>query len=171
MVLLSACGAQTGATAASTAAPILSSEELRRASLSEVPTSTCSTGLEWTGTRGSNFAHPGQDCIGCHTRENCRPSFTIAGTVNGALHEADDCAGVSGVVVEVTGADGAVLRLTTNASGNFFTQQRIALPYRVRLLSDAGTTEMAGAQTSGQCASCHSAAGLNGAPGRILAPQ
>jgi len=122
------------------------------------------------GDSGSGFMHPGGDCIGCHSTRRA-PRFTVAGTVMDAWHEPDDCFGTDGVLVEITGADGVVTFLHTNATGNFSSRASIALPYTVKLTGpDGATREMFTAQTDLDCAHCHTQAGANGAPGRIGRP-
>jgi hypothetical protein len=135
-----------------------------------VPTSTCVSGQQWQGgTEGDSSMKPGGDCIACHSSGE-GPKYTAAGTVFKNAAEADDCTGVSGITVEITGADGGVTSLTTNSVGSFYTRQFIEMPYSVRLISGANTRIMAGHQTTGACNSCHTPTGLQGAPGRIMAP-
>lgn len=139
--------------------------------LTEVPTDECASGLKWTGLDfGSEYMHPGGDCIGCHSSRPFTPTFTAAGTVYDDLDAAEDCAGTSGATVEITGADGKVLSLTTNAAGNFHTSEPIALPYKIRVLRGDQENVMQTPQSTGACNSCHTQAGKNGAPGRVLAP-
>src|SRR4051812_18504626 len=109
-------------------------------SLTTVATSEGSTGKKWTGgDRESELMHPGGDCTGCHAQRQEGPTFTVAGTVQAASHEADDCAGIAGATVEITSAMGAVTKLTTNEAGNFFTETKIAFPYTVKVVTSAGT--------------------------------
>lgn len=137
----------------------------------------CSSGDAWTGgNEESPLMNPGQDCIACHTSEGEGPRFQIAGTVMGAGNDDDNCNGLSGVTVEITGADGAVLKLTSNSAGNFFSDEHggtvVATPYTARVISASGAiSAMSASQTSGACNSCHTAAGANGAPGRITVPK
>lgn len=141
-------------------------------------TATCST-EPWAGggeedegegeeEEGPTMA-PGEDCIACHARGE-GPDFTVAGTVMAAYDDMDDCTGVDGVTVRITGADDAVTELVTNASGNFYTSAAIATPYTIELERDGATRAMGAAQSDGDCMSCHTAEGANAAPGRILAP-
>ena len=123
---------------------------------------------------------PGRACIGCHADANAAsgdgdaPLFAFAGTVFSSEHEPDDCvaAGGAGAVVELTGAHGAVIRAVANASGNFYYDRAdddppLALPYTARVHDAGGTRVMVTPQTSGDCNACHTAAGQNGARGRI----
>ena len=138
--------------------------------LATVPTSTCASGTQWQGGHeGSGEMDPGQDCIACHASGE-GPKYTIAGTVFKDMNEKNDCGGVAGVQVVITGADGGVVTLTTNSAGNFYTRANLALPYTAKLLQNGNLRVMAAAQTVGACNSCHTEQGANNAPGRIMAP-
>ena len=115
--------------------------------------------------------HPGMDCIGCHQEIGEAEEYTLGGTVYETLTEPDDCFGAAEVIVELTGADGEVLRMTTNDAGNF-TRERasIALPYTAKLIADGRERNMVTPQTILSCNLCHAEAPINNAPGRILAP-
>jgi hypothetical protein len=145
-------------------------EESENTSGTKVPTSTCLSGMKWTGgDEGSPEMHPGRSCVDCHaTGEG--PRFTIAGTVYRQLGEPNDCYGAAGVVVQVTDARGKVLRLTTNLAGNFFARAAVSFPLSAKVLFKGRESGMATRQQTGNCARCHTAEGANGAPGRIVAP-
>jgi hypothetical protein len=115
--------------------------------------------------------HPGVACIACHTQDN-GPTFAIAGTVFPTAHEPDDCDGLTttGATVEITGSDGKTLTLTVNSAGNFYSATKVAKPYKAKVIVGTKSRDMAGAQTDGDCNSCHTTDGANGAPGRIMAP-
>ena len=131
---------------------------------------SCSTGEEWTrGNAGSAKMNPGESCITCHDNGS-GPTFHLAGTVMGAIHDPDDCNGISGVTVHVTDADGVVTDLSTNSAGNFYTSDRVKMPYTLALEYNGITRRMEGAQQTGDCASCHSQDGAEGAPGRSVVP-
>jgi len=115
--------------------------------------------------------HPGGDCIGCHTQEGEGPKLTIAGTVMGALDDDTDCNGMAGVTVQITGADGVTLDLVTNAAGNFYTEQAVVTPFSAKVIKDGAERAMSTTPSDTNCASCHTAEGANGAPGRIMAPS
>lgn len=122
------------------------------------------------GDVGSGFMHPGKDCIGCHAT-NGGPRLTIGGTVMDAWHEPDDCFGAEGVTIEIIGADGVSTFMHSNATGNFYTNASIALPYTAKLTgADGATREMFTPQMDLDCAHCHTQDGANGAPGRIGVP-
>ncbi len=140
----------------------------------------CTTGQRWTrGDDGSSSMHPGRDCIGCHTEEDEGPRFLVAGTVYATGHEPNDCYGVPravGLKVEITDASGRVYPLSTNAAGNFYLERRssnpFVYPYTARVIDlDGNTRVMAGAQTDGDCNTCHTETGAEDAPGRIAAPR
>lgn len=134
----------------------------------------CSTDSVWEGgDEESPEMHPGGNCIACHAEEGDAPRFNIAGTVMNDIHDDTDCNGVEGVTVEITGADGQVITLTTNAAGNFFRRESdgaVAMPYTAKLIYQGRERAMATPQSTGACAACHSADGASGAPGRVLVP-
>lgn len=114
---------------------------------------------------------PGGACIECHTAEGEGPRFKLAGTVMAATNDDTSCNGVSGVTVEITGADGQVITLTTNSAGNFFLESgTIAVPYTAKVKAGGKENAMGTAQSEVDCNTCHTASGDNGAPGRILSP-
>lgn len=129
----------------------------------------CSTG-ETSNVEEGETMRPGGACISCHASEGEGPSYTIAGTVMGALDDDENCVGVDGVTVEITGADGQTIQLVTNSVGNFFYNGPLAMPYEAKVVRDGAEKVMAGAQSDGECASCHTPEGAAGAPGRITAP-
>jgi hypothetical protein len=136
--------------------------------------SSCvSSGTRWTnGNSGSSQMNPGMDCIACHGQGE-GPHYAVAGTVYSALDDADTCDGLSGIKVELKSVDtGETVTATSNSAGNFYLN---SLPfsgkYTARVLTSSGAPRaMTTPQTSGACNSCHTAAGLNGAPGRIVVP-
>jgi hypothetical protein len=131
----------------------------------------CTSNRTWTrGDDGSSSMHPGYACIDCHDQWG-GPSFSIAGTVFPTAHEPDDCyGGPSGIEIDITDATGRVIPLYANRAGNFFSGTSIALPYTAKVISGGSVRAMSASQTTGDCNSCHTQDGANGAPGRILAP-
>jgi hypothetical protein len=117
------------------------------------------------GLPGPNMA-PGDTCQSCHN------SFAVAGTVYPTAHEPTDCEGVTGstLSVVITDATGSVQTLTVDAAGNFYTTKAVAFPFHAKVVSPTSERDMTATQTSGDCNLCHSVAGANGAPGRIMAP-
>lgn len=136
---------------------------------------TCSSGRYLRGEEDLEAAmHPGGACISCHRTdgEGEAPTFTVAGTVFPTAHEYDDCVSTMagrGLVV-ITDSGGVSHTLTVGASGNFYSEQPIGFPYRAKVVVDGRERAMSSTQTSGDCNSCHTLNGVNGAPGRIMAP-
>lgn len=138
-------------------------------------TTLCYTDQWWQeGDEESPNMHPGGDCIDCHQRKGEGPTYSYAGTVMGAIDDETDCRGIPGVTVELLDVDDVVFEtMTTNAAGNFYTEARDVdfEEYRVVLTYDGRTREMAGhVDATGACAQCHTTAGAEAAPGRIVAP-
>ncbi len=136
---------------------------------------TCTTGTYWTlGNRQSVLMNPGMACISCHLQLEGRAILTVGGTIYKGFHEKDTCNGGAGpgngAVVQLIGADGAVFNLTPNGAGNFWSQLAIKKPYTARVIANGQIRSMIAAQTSGDCNSCHTEQGANGAPGRIVWP-
>lgn len=141
--------------------------------------SVCTSNTFWTrGDRGSSLMHPGMACVDCHKNggkekdDDDKPIFSIAGTVYPTGHEPDDCNGVAagGVQVVITDANGRTLTLPINAAGNFSSEKQVAKPYRAKVVSNGKAREMATPQTNGDCNACHTEAGAESAPGRIVTP-
>lgn len=133
----------------------------------------CSSGKYWEEDDGTgDKMRPGRACISCHLMEAAAPDWTIAGTVYPSAHEPDHCHGAddSDIEVVITGADGRELRLEVNSVGNFHTQERVAFPIRAKIVMDGRERHMGPAQSTGDCNSCHTQQGANGAPGRIMQP-
>jgi hypothetical protein len=72
--------------------------------------------------------------------------------------------------VNVTDSRNQTFRLPVNTAGNFLTTAKVRPPLRAEVTDGKNTRKMSGSVTSGDCNSCHTVAGANGAPGRILAP-
>lgn len=134
----------------------------------------CTSGRRWVfGNLESEDMRPGGECIACHTSMREGPRFSFAGTLYPSAHEPDDCVGSEvgeEAVIEITGADGDVIEMRPNRSGNFFSTSFVALPYTVRVLYMGRERVMATAQTSGDCNACHTVEGAMGAPGRVIVP-
>jgi mono/diheme cytochrome c family protein len=134
----------------------------------------CTSNKFWKGSDddGNPLMHPGRACNACHQKEG-GPNLRIAGTVFPTAHEPDDCDGAGGppqLTIIVTDAKNQVHRLTANSAGNFLTTTRVTLPIRAQVTDGTKVRNMNGSVTSGDCNSCHTVNGLNGAPGRIMAP-
>jgi hypothetical protein len=129
----------------------------------------CTSGKLWKSGNNTSM-RPGEACQACHQKQG-GPGYTIAGTVYPTAHEPKDCNGSPGpMTVVVTDKNAKVVSITTNAVGNFASSAQLAAPFNVKVVSGNKTRAMVGALTSGDCNSCHTQAGANGAPGRILAP-
>jgi hypothetical protein len=127
----------------------------------------------YTGGEGSTMA-PGQACISCHTA-NGGPSFVIAGTVFPTAHEPNNCDGANGTtngaMVVITDKNGTVHNVSVNSVGNFYlASQTLALPFTAQVVQNGKTRAMGTPQSTGDCNSCHTENGANGAPGRIMLP-
>ena len=133
----------------------------------------CTSMASWTGgNRGSAAMNPGLACISCHSSGD-GPSFSIAGTVYPTGHEPDRCnssAGTQGAQIVIIGADGKMVTLTPNNVGNFSSNTAIKTPYQAKVTYQGRERLMIASQTSGDCNSCHTQNGANGAPGRITVP-
>lgn len=133
---------------------------------------TCTSGTYNNASEGQGM-RPGGACNSCHSSQYGEqpPIFSIAGTVYPTAHEYDKCVGVSGMQVVIMDENGNTqLTLTTNSSGNFTSQASIKKPYRAKIVSNGNVREMSATQTNGDCNSCHTESGANGAPGRIMQP-
>lgn len=146
---------------------------MQKGSCSALPL-TCSSGTTWTASEdGNGTMHPGIACNACHASR--RGGFGIAGTVYRTAHEPDDCVGgtldATSAVVIVTPASGPEVTLPVGPTGNFYTYQSFAQPFHVRVRSAQGAERaMLSTPPSGDCNSCHSWSGANGAPGRVMLP-
>jgi hypothetical protein len=137
------------------------------------PQSVCTSGTTATeGVTGQGMK-PGNACISCHTDQS-GPSFSVAGTVFPTAHEPDGCNGTDGptdgVKVLIIDANGAMRALPVNAAGNFMSNTALPTPYRAIVVRGNSIREMKSTQTDGDCNSCHTEWGSNGAPGRVTEP-
>lgn len=146
---------------------------------------TCASGLVYQGNEESPEMNPGQACRSCHLGANFQAqnpgglsepdrAYYFMGTAYASPREADDCKSANvpaGAVVEILDASGAVqATLPVNAAGNFSSSSTSAgftLPYKARIVANGKTLAMASPQTDGDCNTCHTETGQNGAPGRI----
>lgn len=133
----------------------------------------CLSGIRWVGgaTRDEEMA-PGSDCVGCHLRDDGPPLVaggTVYATADNQRELDNDCFGLEGVVVELEGSDGRVLRTTTNRAGNFYFDgypEALPKPYvaRFRYVAADGSViapqMILTAPTYGGCARCHDASAV-----------
>jgi len=135
--------------------------------------SKCTSGKTWKdGNNGSPLMHPGAACNACHQVMG-GPNLRIAGTVFPTLHEPNDRDGKGpppALTVVITDKNGRVTNLPVNAAGNFFTNAKVLAPYKAKITDGVTTRAMSGSVTAGDCNGCHTEAGTNGAPGRVMAP-
>lgn len=140
----------------------------------------CVSGTYWTrGDHGDNFMHPGRACIECHSQRRRGPVFSVAGTIFNARREENECFGNAGdpvtgrkTWVEVVDQSNQPFIIEPNASGNFYTTHTFRYPLRrVRVISPSGHFAQMDNPPSGDCNSCHTREGAEGAPGRVIAPN
>lgn len=139
----------------------------------------CTSGQTWTlGTTKSANMEPGLACRSCHVvfGQASGKDFDISGTVYPTAHEPDLCNGVSGGMnVVITDAKGTDHVLPVNSVGNFYNDDalgflKIPTPYTAKVVAGNNVRAMISSQTNGDCNSCHTEAGTQLAPGRIMAP-
>lgn len=128
----------------------------------------CTSGKTTLGQSAS--MRPGEACQACHQKQG-GPSYSVAGTVYPTAHEPQDCNGVpGGMNVVVTDKNNKIVTIPVNGVGNFGSNAVVTAPFFVKVTSSKGTRPMIGSLTSGDCNSCHTPTGANGAPGRVMAP-
>lgn len=135
----------------------------------------CSSGKTWTTGPSGVTMHPGMACITCHSTMAKSLEVQIGGTVYPTGHEPDNCIGLTttGLTVEVTDSTGKAINMQVNSSGNFaYTLKMTPLkpPFTAKVKQAGRERAMQTPQMSGDCNSCHTQSGANGAPGRIVAP-
>jgi len=138
---------------------------------------TCTSNTTWSGgtDNSSSIMAPGQACISCHASTGGEaPSFAIAGTLYPTGHEPNNCNGAngtSGAKVVVGGSNGTSITLIPNSAGNFSSSTLLSGPYTAKVVNGSGVERvMVSTASSGDCNSCHTQTGVNGAPGRITLP-
>jgi hypothetical protein len=126
----------------------------------------CSSGKTYSSGTGPTM-EPGVPCASCHGSK-----FAIAGTVYPTEHEPDRCDGadVTGVTVVITDANNTTTTLTPNTVGNFNSSKALVTPFTATVTYNGKSISMTTPQTTGDCNSCHTQDGANGAPGRIVLP-
>jgi hypothetical protein len=122
---------------------------------------------------------PGSACNGCHHQENAAsgegdaPIFSFAGTLFPSAHEPDSCVApaAEGALVIVADANDVEHVAVANAVGNFFLDEGdMALPIRAVVTQGGRLRRMLEAAPSVDCNACHTQAGREKAPGRIVLP-
>lgn len=140
----------------------------------------CTSGSRWTlGNLGSPNMNPGQACRQCHQVQEPFRAYYFMGTVYPTPHEQTNCNArpPAGLVIDIIDANGNVAQTLAvrTPSGNFYSTSvntAVALPYKARVRDAQGRTlTMNTPQMNGDCNTCHTEQGANGAPGRIYWPQ
>ena len=138
---------------------------------------TCASNSSWTGGNAeSPNMNPGLACLACHQQRAPDKAYPFSGTVFPSLHEKNLCNArpPANTRVEIVDRNGAVALTLypSSTSGNFHSSlyASVALPYTARVVTPTGTATMTTPQTSGDCNSCHTEQGTNGASGRISWP-
>ncbi|SRR5258706_14672851 len=136
----------------------------------EVP-ARCTSGVHWKmGNQRSPLMYPGRACNACHEMGIDTPRFAASGTVYATGHEPDNCNGAIAATVEVTDATGGSFSAVTNDAGNFSINATLAFPIHAKVVVMGSARSMVGAVMTGDCNSCHTEAGIQMAPGRIVLP-
>lgn len=138
----------------------------------------CPSGQFWTrGNEGSESMNPGMACRACHLASRPGRAYFFMGTVFASLHAKDRCIAPppGGGRIEIIDSNGALAQTidVTSGSGNFRSgslSTTVQLPYTVRIVANGRTGRMLTPQMNGDCNSCHTEQGTNGAPGRIYWP-
>jgi hypothetical protein len=138
---------------------------------------TCASNDTWIyGNVESPDMNPGLPCKACHVVQRPRENWAFMGTLFPALHEKNLCFAPppANAVVEILDMAG-VLRESipvVNYSGNFYSAfyTNFPSPYKAQVRIGTRINKMNTPQTNGDCNSCHTEQGRNGAPGRIVAP-
>lgn len=147
--------------------------------------------MKWMlGISGSEQMNPGYACRSCHLGQNfegqnptlvSNPQYAMffMGTAYPNFNEPNLCFAKDvpdGGVIEILGPGNmVVLTLPIDpASGNFRSTSvdaTVPLPYGARIRANGKTRQMSARQMNGDCNSCHTEQGNQGAPGRIVFPE
>jgi hypothetical protein len=123
--------------------------------------------------------NPGEACVACHSQGD-GPGWWLGGTVFAWGKVPDRCeppttVDLTQVQVIITDVNGTDHTLHVNSVGNFFPNfQSGFIPqgaYHAKVVYNGKTRAMSASQTNGDCNSCHTATGANGAPGRVAIPE
>ncbi len=143
-----------------------------------VPGTICHSEEIWTyQDKDSPLMNPGRSCVECHattTEAVHAPHFKIAGTVMHDLREADDCRGAASQTLVLIDAQGVEHEIPTNSAGNFWLLPEVdfTMPLLAKIVDRDGNERVKKVPVeSGDCASCHTKDGKNGAPGRLTPPE
>jgi hypothetical protein len=148
----------------------------------------CDSNKTWTpppGLDGSSSMYPGYACIDCHKNPippytDNGPNLLIGGTVFVSGHTTDACLPTPQQSTDLTQAKVVIVdaasvshTLSVNSNGNFYRKTSSGtwpFPYTAKVTFQGLERVMTHSQTSGDCNTCHTTAGTNGAPGRIALP-
>lgn len=140
----------------------------------------CSSGELQSATISENEEMlPGYACVDCHASTNAAageseaPIFAFAGTVYPTVHEPDGCISPTamGAEVVVVSASGRRYTAKVNRVGNFkFEADDIEYPLTASVRWQGRVHWMVAPTMTGDCNSCHSSSGTEGAKGRIRLP-
>lgn len=133
--------------------------------------SVCTSNSHYSGGEGPDMS-PGDTCVSCHAKEREAPKLGVGGTVYATAHEPTNCngAGGAGATIVITDANNRTTTLPVSAAGNFTSTAAIAKPFKAKVVAGGKERAMAAGITDGDCNSCHTERGANGAPGRIFLP-
>jgi hypothetical protein len=121
-------------------------------------TTTASFGacVQPASPNGSGHHNDGKDCLECHNANNTKgaPHWYLGGTL---YDSATGTTPLAGATIEIIDASGAAQELVTAANGNFWTDQQVKFPIKIRASSCPDSNEMMQSDTSGACgkAGCH----------------
>jgi hypothetical protein len=123
----------------------------------------------------------GRSCLECHgpgEREADEELIRTGGTVFETINAADRTAGALGYTVRLRYADDATLTLQRRSRnrmpGNVYSSAAVTGAFTAEVIDDLSSAvvntsaALSHPQTSGDCNRCHTAAGTDSAPGRIV---
>ena len=139
---------------------------------------TCASGSYWTfGNQESPNMNPGKPCLACHnaTRRPTRRTPSRAPCSWRATRRTPATRGRRRLPRSTSSTANGTVALTlsvSTTSGNFNSSRypSVTLPYTARVYNGTRSATMTTPQTNGDCNSCHTEQGLNGALGRIVLP-
>ena len=114
---------------------------------------------------------PGQNCLRCHSEGSGfgASPWSAGGTVFPS-EDAESTEGVSDVRVILEDDDGNVVELTTNAAGNFYTNEPLGDLFWASIEHNGERIDMPVPVPAGSCNACHSPGPVGGAFARIVTP-
>jgi hypothetical protein len=133
------------------------------------------TSMQYSTLPEGPLMEPGNACIACHSQYSgpeAPPVYFAAGTVYDTGHEPSRCNGVnvSGAQVVFTDANNTDHPVDVNSAGNFYLFTSMPGPFHVKVVYNGMERAMTASPPSGDCNTCHTAAGDQSAPGRIVLP-